>query len=160
MIKSKIFGHPVHMMIIHFPAALYPVSFLLTATSYLLGDKELMTFDFYSISAASLIGWIAVAFGLNDLFEIEPESREFRVGIFHGSLNSIVLLIFSLYALIKTQIYPTLPPANLSELIIKGSAVGIMMVANHYGGELVLRYGIGSMAKTQEDYHNNERKKS
>ncbi|HSD63858.1 MAG TPA: DUF2231 domain-containing protein [Ignavibacteriaceae bacterium] len=143
IIKGRLFGHPIHMMLVHFPAALFPVSAVLCLLSYIQSDSILSLFNFYIICTGTVIGWIALIFGLIDLLKFQKDKKPFMTGIIHGSLNTLWLSVFSVLGGIQIKFYPSIPVPSLTAVIIEIIVVLIMLYSNHLGGELVLRYSAG-----------------
>ena len=67
----KIFGHPLHMMLIHFPTALLPMDFLLSFFAYYNKDSSFLTAAFYCLAGGVLAGGLAIITGLIDLLLIQ-----------------------------------------------------------------------------------------
>lgn len=144
IIKGRLFGHPIHMMLVHFPAALFPVSAALSLLSYIQKDSIISLFNFYVICIGTVIGWVALIFGFNDLLKIQDNKKAFNTGIIHGSLNTLWLSVFSVLGGIQIKYYPLIPTPSLTVVIIEIIVVLSMLYSNHLGGRLVLRYGVGT----------------
>ncbi len=139
----KVFGHPLHMMLVHFPSALFPMDVLCSALFIATGD---ILFSHASVCAAAggaAFGWMAVVFGFIDLIRI-PASRTdaMRRALIHGSINTSVVIAYSIFALIALKHYPA-PDQSLSLFVAKCIVVGGMMAGNFLGGNLVLKDKIG-----------------
>ncbi len=145
ILKGKLFGHPIHMMLVHFPASLFPVSAALSLVSYYLKDNMISLLDFYTMCIGAGIGWLALIFGIIELSIIpaQEKSESFRTGLIHGGLNSLWLIFFTVIAGVKFKYYPEIPIPSLVEVLIEIVIVIGMIYSNYLGGELVLRYGVG-----------------
>ncbi len=143
LIKGRLFGHPIHMMLVHFPAALFPVSAALSLLSYIQKDTTLSLFNFYVICIGTVIGWFALIFGLIDLLKLQKNEKAFYIGIIHGSLNTLWLSVFSILGGILIKYYPSISVPSLAVVIIEIIVALSMIYSNHLGGRLVLRYGSG-----------------
>jgi uncharacterized membrane protein len=151
ILNGRLFGHPIHMMLVHFPAALFPLSAVLSVTSYIYKDKILSLFNFYIICAGSLLGWLALIFGVIDLFKIQEMKEPFKTALIHGGLNTLLVSVFSVIAGVQFKYYPQIPVPSLVAVIIEAAAVSAMIYTNYLGGELVLRYGVGKKEKPVHD---------
>lgn len=54
----RIFGHPVHMMLIHFPAALLPMDLFCSIVGYFRGDHSFATAAYYAMAGGVALGAI------------------------------------------------------------------------------------------------------
>jgi len=131
------------MMLVHFPAALFPVSAVFSLLSNVRYDPELALFNFYIICSGALVGWAALIFGIIDLIKIQGTDKRFMIGIIHGSLNILWLSFFSVLAGIQLKYYPSVPVPSLPIVLVEIFVVSSMIYSNHLGGELVLKYGAG-----------------
>jgi len=154
-LRGRIFGHPVHMMLVHFPTAFFPMSVILDITSVYSRDDSLAVFSFYSLAAGAIMGWLALTFGAVELLKINPRSNLFVKAITHGGLNLIWMLIFSVISWNGLKDYPNINFPSTGEIIIKISALCGMLYSNFLGGELVLKYDVGKQPKV----HNAEKEK-
>ena len=139
----KILGHPVHIMLIHFPSALFPMDLVCSAISYYSGDSSFTEASFYAMSGGVILGWIAVIFGTFDLlnvFEKKPEAM--NKALVHGCINVTVVIIYTVLAYIQYKHYPLLQPDNMLLLIIKAVTIGLMIVGNFIGGSLILKHKV------------------
>ncbi len=144
ILKGKIFGHPVHMILIHFPAALFPFSAGLAFFSHLLQNSELMKLEFISTCTGSVLGWVAAIFGIMELLSIKSNDKALQTALIHAGINFTVVCIFSFYGFVEFKHYPVFAYSSLAGVIVKGFAVLLLMAGNFFGGELVLKYKIGT----------------
>lgn len=138
--RVKLFGHPVHPMLIPFPLGLLgtAVLFDLIAT---FGDWDsLARAAFYMIAAGILSGLLAAVFGAIDWLAIPSGTRARRIGLLHGSGNVLIVVLFSVAWLLRRD-----EPANPDGLVLGLEIVGLLgaLVTGWLGGELVDRLGVG-----------------
>jgi uncharacterized membrane protein len=143
ILQGKLFGHPIHMMLIHFPSALLPLSVIFDAAGIYFKESNFILFSFYSAAAGAAAGWFALIFGIIDLLKIESSSKAFSTGLWHGGLNLLWLLIFSLFTGIDLKSYPGIDFPSSGEFLSKIIAAAGPLYSNFLGAELVLKYGIG-----------------
>jgi uncharacterized membrane protein len=132
------------MMLVHFPSALFPLSFIADLTALLLGDKIFFTFSFYMMAAGVVFGSAALIFGIIDLLNIPSDTKPFKVALTHGGLNFIWFSTFAMLGGTKLQNYPNVE-FSIPEIFIKCVVVAGLIFTNYLGGELVLRFGIGKI---------------
>lgn len=138
--RVKLFGHPVHPMLIPFPLGLLGTALLfdLIAT---FGDRDnLARAAHYMIAAGILSGLLAAVFGAIDWFAIPSGTRAKRIGALHGLGNVAIVVLFATAWLLRRG-DPTSPTSFVLILEIVG-VVGAL-VTGWLGGELVDRLGVG-----------------
>jgi uncharacterized membrane protein len=140
----KVFGHPLHMMLIHFPTALLPMDILLSFFAYYTEDNSFLTAGFYCLAAGVISGLLAIVTGLIDGLFISKDSKEaIATAMIHGFINGTVLLFFGIFAYRSWQLYPALNMPSLSILLLKTGLVISLFVGNYLGGKLILHHHIG-----------------
>src|ERR1041384_6381875 len=88
--KARLFGHPIHPMLIVFPLGLLATSFIFDIV-YLAADApRFAVISYYMIGAGIIGGLVAAVFGLIDFLAIPRLTRAKRVGALHGIGNVIV----------------------------------------------------------------------
>src|SRR5688572_11723799 len=90
--SMKLFGHPIHMMLVHFPAALLPMDFLCSAAYLMYPESGLVAAGFYAMMAGTVLGWLAVVSGTFDLLTVMKENENaLKSALIHGGINGSVL---------------------------------------------------------------------
>src|SRR5574338_85561 len=143
MFKSTIAGHPIHLMLIHFPISFLPLSALLDIFSIIYNNTYLAELAFYSLILGTTSAIFAAGFGAMELIKIKNGQSILRKALLHGGLNVLWLMIFSVIAGIQLKQFPEINILNLWLIILKVSIVAGLFHSNFLGGELVLRYGVG-----------------
>jgi uncharacterized membrane protein len=138
--KAKLFGHPIHQMLIVFPLGLLATSLFFDVIALASGHRGLLQASWYMIAAGVISGLIAAVFGLIDFLSIPGGTRAKRVGTLHGLGNVVVVLLFSASWFLRRGT-PMDPPT----LAIILSAAGFLLggITGWLGGELVDRLGVG-----------------
>lgn len=139
--RAKLFGHPIHTMLIVFPLGLL-VSAVIFDILYLTTDNQLFAqVAFYNISAGIIGGLLAAVFGIIDFTRIPGGTRAKSVGWLHFIGNLMVVLLFTFSWFIRFNIEGNLPDT----LALLFSFAGAMLggVTGWLGGELVNRLGVG-----------------
>ncbi|GAA3623772.1 putative membrane protein [Lentzea atacamensis] len=134
-------GHAVHPILIVFPLGL-----LTTAVGfdvlYLITDRTSFAFTAaHLIAAGVLMGVVTAATGWLDWFLVTPRgTRARRIGLLHGLVNAVVLVLFAVswaLRLAETGWTPAWPALVAAWLGVLGGGLGGWL-----GGELVERLGI------------------
>lgn len=136
----KIAGHPVHPMLIVFPLGLLATAVIFDIITLSTSDGKWSTMAWYMIGAGILGGLLAAVFGLIDWMGIPSNTRAKAVGLWHGGLNVLVVLLFAGSWLLRRPDPAT--PTGLA-LTLSFITVVIAVVAGWFGGELVDRLGVG-----------------
>lgn len=140
----KLLNHPIHVMLIHFPSALFPMELVCYGLYYYTGALSYAQAAFYAMVGGVALGWLAAIFGVMDLVKIpEGKTDVMKKGLIHGSINTTVVTIYTIFAYSLFKIYPELPKASLVLLISKLCVVVFMIVGNYIGGSLILKDKLG-----------------
>lgn len=138
--KARLFGHPIHQMLIVFPLGLLGTSLLFDILHLATGGDHWALVAYYMIAAGIISGLIAAPFGTIDWLAIPSGTRAKRIGGLHGGGNVVVLLLFVASWLLRRDA-PT-SPGGL-EIGLSAAAVVLSLVTGWLGGELVDRLGVG-----------------
>jgi uncharacterized membrane protein len=138
--KAKLFGHPIHQMLIVFPLGLLAMAVIFDTLSLINENLRWTEMAFYMIGAGIVTGLIAAVFGLIDFLAIPSGTRAKRVGALHGVGNVIVVILFAGSWLLRWN-----NPANPETLayLLSFAGAGLSVITGWLGGELVDRLGVG-----------------
>jgi len=141
ILQGKPLGHPSHPMVVHFPTALFPTSFLFDLLSWGIAEPALVKVAFYNIAVGLLASLLAVLTGFVDYFGMVPGSRKHRVTTWHLLLNLPMVAIFALsLGLRYLEIDATRTPLYI--VVVSGIGLLLLIVGNYFGAELVYRMGM------------------
>jgi uncharacterized membrane protein len=136
----KIFGHPVHMMLIHFPSALFPMDFICAGLAFYTGNPSFTDAAFFALAGGVVLGALAIITGAFDLIGIaENKPMSVKKALIHGGINTTVVIGYSVLAFQAYKSFPDLVPDNTAVLIVKGCLVTFMLAGNYIGGSLILK---------------------
>ena len=138
--KVKLFGHPVHPMLIPFPVGLLSASVAFDVLYLITRNEAFGVVAFWTIAAGIVGGLAAAPFGLIDWAALPNRSRAKRVGGLHGAGNVAVLVLFGISLLLRLG-----APEQPAVLAFGVSVVGVVLitVTGWLGGELVDRLRVG-----------------
>ena len=138
--RAKLFGHPIHQMLIVFPLGLLATSLFFDVIGLTTHHPGLLQAAWYMIAAGVISGLIAAVFGLVDYLGIPSGTRAKRIGMLHGLGNVVVIVLFSASWFLRRG--HTTDPATLPVIL---SACGALLggMTGWLGGELVDRLGVG-----------------
>jgi uncharacterized membrane protein len=138
--RAKLFGHPIHQMLIVFPLGLLATSVIFDIIYLITGNGYWAGISYWMIAAGLIGGLVAAVFGLIDWLAIPSKTRAKTIGAVHGVTNLVVVLLFAGSWLLRmnTPNNPHMLPIALSLSGCILSSVGAWL-----GGELVVRLGVG-----------------
>ncbi|HEX2910858.1 MAG TPA: DUF2231 domain-containing protein [Chloroflexia bacterium] len=138
--KVKLFGHPLHQMLIVFPLGLLAAAVIFDIISLASGTTHWSEMAFYMIAAGIIGGLTAAVFGLIDWLGIPSHTRAKAVGLWHGAGNVVVVVLFAVSWLLR---YGNPASPGTLALLFSFVAVALALVTGWLGGELVDRLGVG-----------------
>lgn len=138
--KARLFGHPIHPMLIPFPLGLLTTAVVLDVVHLVRGGTLSAELSFWLIAGGILGGIAAALFGWIDWFGIPENTRARSVGLLHGLGNAVVLVLFAGSWLMRREA-PTSP--ETMALVLSFAGGGLAFVTGWLGGELVDRLGVG-----------------
>jgi uncharacterized membrane protein len=139
--RAKLFGHPIHPMLIVVPLGLFIMAVVMDITFYVTGRPALAAVAFWNIVGGVLGGLLAAVFGLIDWLAIPRGTRARAIGLYHGLGNVVVVALFAVSAYIRYQVEDFFP--SILAVAIAAVALLIGVVTGWLGGELVERLAVG-----------------
>ncbi|HEU4699404.1 MAG TPA: DUF2231 domain-containing protein [Gemmatimonadales bacterium] len=138
--RVKVFGHPLHPMLIVFPLGLLATAAIFDIIGLLGGGVHWHTMAYYLIAAGIIGGLLAAVPGAVDWWVMPRATRAKRVGLLHGVGNVIVVALFLVSWLLRRP-EPAFPPATA--YVVSFAGFLLAGVTGWLGGELVDRLGVG-----------------
>jgi uncharacterized membrane protein len=139
--KVKLFGHPIHPILIVFPLGLLAISVIFDLARMFTGNDVLATVAFWNIAAGVIGGLLAAVFGFLDWISIPARTRAKQIGLMHGGGNVVVVALFAVSWLLRLN-EPNYVPGTVA-FVLALVAVLHALVTGWLGGELVDRLGVG-----------------
>jgi uncharacterized membrane protein len=139
--RVRALGHPVHPMLVVFPLGLFITGTIFDLARLISGNGTFGEVGFWTISVGIIGAVLAALAGFTDWTGIPTGTRAKRVGLLHGALNAVVLVLFALAWLIRVG--NDQHAAGAAAFTIEVVAVAVSGAAAWLGGELVDRLGIG-----------------
>ncbi len=93
--KARLFGHPIHQMLIVFPLGLLSTAVILDVVYLVRGGPLSAEMAFWLIAGGVAGGLAAALFGLIDWLSIPTNTRARRIGLLHGVGNVVVVALFA-----------------------------------------------------------------
>ncbi|GAO40383.1 hypothetical protein SCH01S_48_00410 [Sphingomonas changbaiensis NBRC 104936] len=135
---ARIFGHPIHPMLIPFPVAFFIGAFvtdiIYAQTAYLMWQY----FSIWLITAGLIMGGLAAVFGFIDYFG-NRRIRALRPATPHMLLNLLAMILSLVNAFVHSRDgWQAVVPTGI---ILSGIVVLILLVSAWLGGSMVYRHG-------------------
>ncbi|NGP88620.1 DUF2231 domain-containing protein [Fodinibius halophilus] len=141
--KGQLLGHPIHLMLVHFPTALFTSALILNLLGLFVQNSLLHKTSFYVVLFGLAGGVLAAFFGFLDYAKLGDSPKVFKIATWHGGVQLLVLMLFIVVAGIQYRAYPDIRAPGLLQLGLMGLGVGLLITGNYLGGELVLSYKVG-----------------
>jgi uncharacterized membrane protein len=138
--RAKLFGHPIHQMLIVFPLGLLATALLFDVVQLVTGNGFWSELSYWMIAAGVISGLVAAPFGLVDWLAIPWRTRAKRIGAVHGGGNVLVVALYGISWLMRMG-NPAAPETPALVMAFLGG--GLAMVTGWLGGELVDRLAVG-----------------
>jgi len=139
--KVRLFGHPLHQMLVVFPLGLLGTSVVFDLLHLLGKYPQAATVAYGLIAAGVVAGLLAAPWGLIDWLAIPSGTRAKSIGALHGGGNVVVLLLFAVSWWLRPA-EAGAPPPQLA-WIVSFCGAALSLVTAWLGGELVDRLGVG-----------------
>jgi uncharacterized membrane protein len=136
--RVKIFGHPVHQVLVSFPLGGFGFAAVSDALHARSGQREYALAARWALDFSLITAAVAAPFGLLDWLAIPPHTRAKRVGAVHGLGNLAVVGLFAASRMLRGG-----RRAPLSAKLLSVAGVALSGVTAWLGAELINRHGIG-----------------
>lgn len=138
--RAKIFGHPVHQILIVLPLGLLSTAVVFDGLRLATGNAKWSEASYRMLGAGIAGAMAAAPFGLIDWVAIPKGTRAKRIGMLHGLGNLAVAGLFGASFLLRRSN----PRKNVIVPSILSAMGGALAgVTGWLGGELVNTHGIG-----------------
>lgn len=138
--KTKLFGHPIHPMLVVFPLGLLATSVLFDLMFLSTANLAFPSVSYYMIAVGVIGGLLAAIFGFIDWLALPNNSRAKNMGLWHGIGNFVIVVLFAVSWLLRRDNTNLIPDGLALSLSIAG--VGLALFTWWIGGELVYRLGV------------------
>jgi len=138
--RAKLFGHPIHQMLVVFPLGLLATAVVFDVIALARSQGYWSELAFWMIAAGVITGLLAAPFGFVDWLAIPSGTRAKRIGAVHGLGNVLIVLLFATSWLMRRN-----APAAPEQVALALSFVagGSALITGWLGGELVDRLAVG-----------------
>jgi len=138
--RAKLFGHPIHQMLIAFPLGLLGMAIIFDIIAIATRTQYWAEIAFWMMASGLIMALIAAPFGFVDWLAIPSGTRAKTIGALHGGGNLLVIILFGCSWLLRREA-PGTPDAVARVLSFTG--VVLAVGTGWLGAEMVDRLGIG-----------------
>ena len=138
--RVKLFGHPIHPMLIVFPAGLFVSTVIMDILYLIFRNPVLPTVAFYMMIIGVLGGLAAAVFGFIDWSALPSNSRAKSIGLWHGLGNFVIVVLFAASWFLRRG-SADFVPSGLA-MIFSFAGILLALMTLWIGGELVYRLGV------------------
>jgi uncharacterized membrane protein len=138
--RARILGHAIHPILIVFPLGLLLTSVYYDVVHLVTDNRMWARIAYWMIAAGVVTGLAAAIPGIIDWLVIPGGTRAKRVGVLHGLGNVVMLLLFGVSWLLRSD--APLEPGTF-EIVLSFVGAGLALATGWLGGELVERLGVG-----------------
>lgn len=139
--KVKVLGHPLHPILIVFPLGLLITAVLFDVIYLITGNVGFASAAFWNITAGIIFGVASAVPGALDWLAIPTETRARKIGLIHAIGNDAMLILFAISWWLRFN-NPDYA-AGAVAFVLAVLAIALGGPASWFGGELVMRMGIG-----------------
>ena len=136
---AKLFGHPVHPMLVPFPIACFVGALLTDLTYWRTAEMQWANFSIWLITFGLLFGGLAAIAGMIDFSSRQVRAQ--RPAWPHAIGNVVVMVLELVNAFVHSRdAYTSVVPTGLTLSVV---SVLILLVTAWLGGSLTYRHRVG-----------------
>src|SRR6185437_12720199 len=136
-VRVTIAGHPVHALLVNIPIGLWVFTLTSDVVFGVTGDVHWQATAYFTLIGGIAGALLAAVFGLIDLLGL-PGPHERRIGIFHMTLNLLIVVVQAINFGLRTASQTT----SALTLALSALAVAALLVSGWLGGQLVHVLGV------------------
>jgi uncharacterized membrane protein len=132
--------HPLHVMFVHFPVALWPAHEALHVAARWLPAGATGVIGFWILAGGTLFGWIAALSGVLDWAPLARagDSPKLTDATTHGLINGSVLIGFTAILGSEGARYPHIEHGSIF-LTAEAVLIALLFLGNYFGGAVIWR---------------------
>lgn len=142
--KLRLFGHPVHPVVTHFPMALLPVSFLGDLLGVWTGASFWWSFSFYNLAIGLVLSIPALITGVIDFLSIPEDGTTDRVAMRHMTIIITAITMYTVSFFIRFGVEVPAGWRLMSSVSLSLLGLILLLIGGWFGGQLVYRHAVGN----------------
>ena len=143
---ARFAGHPVHPVLVHFPIALWSVSWAWDLLGAWTGSEVWWQTGFWCLVAGTIMAVPAAIAGVMELVAFEKPHPAEDIAMRHMLLMGTAFAVYLVVLVVRGG--PQIPEGWRLYTVLSLSTVGLALLAvgGWYGGRMVYQYGVGRTA--------------
>jgi uncharacterized membrane protein len=138
----RIFGHPVHPMLVHFPVVFWTVAAGAYVAVAVGADGSIAMVAKLANGAGLIMALLAMLAGALELRLIDGSSAAMQVAIWHMMIMAIVWFCFLAAIGLSVSAGLDQATAQLGEVACAGTGFVLMIAGAWFGGRLIYQFGV------------------
>jgi uncharacterized membrane protein len=144
----RLFGHPIHPMLVHFPIALWTVAVGAYVASAADVTEHVDMIAKFANSGGLIMAMLAMLAGLIELRSIGSQSEAMRVATWHMMIMATVWVCFLVALMLSISTGLDHSTVHIAAAACALAGFLLMGVGGWYGGRLVYEFGIAVKDRT------------
>jgi uncharacterized membrane protein len=150
--KIKIFGHPLHPMLVAFPIAFYTATLVAFVVYAVVGDPFWFRLAYTANAAGVLMAVVAAIPGFLDwLIGIPRNSQAKKHGLQHMLFNVTALILFALTLWLNSGQWNAARPETTLSIVLPAIGFLLTLMAGYLGWTLVQTHHTGVQFTPDEE---------
>jgi len=141
----RLFGHPLHMMLLHFPIALWSVSLLAEAAWLWRGETLWAEMSFWCVLVGLALAVPVAITGFADYLAIPNGNPAERVALWHMVVMLGAAAMFTVSLVVQGTPTAVTSVRMIAAIVVSAGGLALIGLGAWLGGELVLRHGVGRL---------------
>jgi uncharacterized membrane protein len=156
----RIFGHPIHPMLVHFPIAFWTVAVGAYVWAAAGASESAAMVAKFANGAGLIVALLAMLAGLLELRFIASESQAMQVARWHIMVMSTVWICFLVAMRLSISTGPDHSTAKVGAVACAGVGFLLMGIGGWLGGRLIYEFGVAVKEPTKSRHQQELRKPS
>jgi uncharacterized membrane protein len=145
----RIFGHPIHPMLIHFPISFWTVAVGAYVWAAAGASEPAAMLAKFANGAGLIIALVAMFAGLFELRSIASGSQAMQVATWHIMVMSTVWICFLIAMQLSSSTGLDHSTAQVGAVACAGAGFLLMGIGGWLGGRLVYEFGVAVKERTK-----------
>ena len=145
----RLFGHPIHPMLVHFPIVFWTVAAAAYVASAAGVTEPADAVAKFANGAGLVMAILAMLAGLFELRTLDSRSEAMRVATWHMMIMATVWVCFLVALMLSISTGPDRATAQLAAVACAVVGFLLMGVGGWFGGRLVYEFGIAVKGQTK-----------
>jgi len=137
-------GHPFHPILVTIPIGAWVSSLIFDIVTRAkdAGSPALTQASYWLIGIGIIGALLAAVFGLMDLLHVPRDTKAFRVGLTHMTLNLVIVAAYVVNFFWRRGDYDSRVQVTPGQLALSAITIILLLVSGWLGGNMTYRYGV------------------